>query len=281
MKRRYERMGGVVRSVDVGGVAAEEDGVMTGFSADVKAAAAVRRWVAAKSKPTVYRTGQDYHHELTAHGRIERPTDQRLSNCLLVCRGCHDFIGRNPAQAYAKAGWCRSSAASSDVAVLLSAGGRCSMMRGVEVCDAVAEVPESYLLWGRSRAVPECAARRGALRTPFPATGAEKTRHIPAWENQRRQRMSNNKKAFDGEAFKALSGQGAGCRGGSGGNGATSCSLGVARTAVRVVVTRTRKGYQWAQIAATAGGAISRKRMTRSRMRLRAASVRPLWWVGW
>lgn len=45
-----------------------------------------------------------------------------------------------------------------------------------------AEVPESYLLWGAiERPCPECAARPGelcVLRSP-PATGAEKTRHIP------------------------------------------------------------------------------------------------------
>ncbi len=72
--------------------------------------------------------------------------------------------------------------------------------------------------------------------------------------------MSNNKKAFDGEAFKAVEVvkvQAVG--GGSGGNGGYVVQpLASARTAVRVVVTRTRKGYQWAQIARNgSAGAIS------------------------
>ncbi|SDT83686.1 hypothetical protein [Gordonia westfalica] len=86
--------------------------------------------------------------------------------------------------------------------------------------------------------------------------------------------MSNNKKAFDGEAFKAVEVvkvQAVG--GGSGGNGGYVVQpLASARTAVRVVVTRTRKGYQWAQIARNgSAGAISPKTYDTKSNAVRAA----------
>ena len=114
---------------------------MTGFSADVKAAAAVR----AMGRCEVHTdwctgTGQDYHHRANrGMGGSKDPQINALSNCLLVCRDCHDVIGRNPAQAYAK-GWLVSKfrQPSSEVAVLLR--GRWVLLDdagGIEVCDAV------------------------------------------------------------------------------------------------------------------------------------------------
>ena len=112
---------------------------MTGFPPDVKAAAAVRAMGRCEVQTEdCTGTGQDYHHRRNrGMGGSKAAEVNALSNCLLACRPCHDWIGRHPAVAYER-GWLVSKHRHpAEVPVWWGRWVLLDEHGGWEVCDAV------------------------------------------------------------------------------------------------------------------------------------------------